>query len=256
MRHVFDRLGLVGQELVEPVQDDVQPLSGSRIGSLRADPWGWTHRGYDAKLVLHAVEDHDQRGPHENAVGQAEVVGLAVGQVLDQPHRIVAHIAENAGRHGRQRLGQCDLGFGQQRAQALKRRLRGRRERIPVGLGAAVDFGLVALRPPNHIRFAADDRVAAAIGTALDGLEQKAVGPLVCDLEHGGDGRFQIGHEARPDHLRHALVIEARERREVRLHRGRTKIGQGRTHRSWRRTHGSSPLPVSLASAWLLIFTP
>ncbi len=46
---------------------------------------------------------------------------LGVRQLLDQPDRVIAHVAEDAGRHRRQLLGQRDPAFGEQRPECVER---------------------------------------------------------------------------------------------------------------------------------------
>ena len=59
-------------------------------------------------------------------------------------------------------------------------------------------------------RVAADDGVAAAGRTAFDRLEE-TVRPLMRELEHDRDRRFEVGDEPRPSDLRRALIVAARE---------------------------------------------
>ena len=51
-------------------------------------------------------------------VREADRIRIGRRQFLHQPHHVVAEIAEQAGRHRRQLLGQRDAAFGDQRAQA------------------------------------------------------------------------------------------------------------------------------------------
>ena len=79
MRRYMPRVGGLGleiahmrQRLIETLDDDVQAVCRSAIGRLGADPRHWPDRRHHGHLVLHRIEDDDQRRPHENAVGQAE----------------------------------------------------------------------------------------------------------------------------------------------------------------------------------------
>ena len=140
------------QRLLETLEHDVQPVGGPRVGRLGADAGRRPHRRHHGHLVLHRVEDHDQGRPHQDAVGKAKRIGLGRRQILDQPHRVVAHIAEDAGGHGRQLRRKLDGGFGKQRAERGKRRQRRRREGRCVGLRRAVHFGAPRRSPARSDR--------------------------------------------------------------------------------------------------------
>ena len=64
--------------------------------------------------------------------------GFLVRQMFDQPHRVIAHIAEDAGRHGRKLRRQRDGRLGKQRPERGKRRQRRGRKAIRVRLRRAV----------------------------------------------------------------------------------------------------------------------
>ena len=55
------------------------------------------------------------------ASGTPSTSGRTFGKMLDQANGVVAHVAEHAGRHGGQVIGQRDLRFRQQRAQRGER---------------------------------------------------------------------------------------------------------------------------------------
>ena len=122
--------------------------------------------------------------------------------------------------------------------------------------GRTVDLGLGAVGAPDQIGLAADDGIAAARGAPLHQLQKKAVRPLMRELQHGRDRRLQIGNQPRPGHLRHALVVTAREAGKVRLDGvAPALLRQGRDG-GGSSAHGVSSLPISLARAAWLIFTP
>src|SRR5680860_1817153 len=99
MRGIGAELAGMRQRLVQPLHDDVEPLRGARIGRLGAHAWCGPHRRHHGHLVFDGIEDHDQRRPHHDAVRQIERVELVAGQILDQTHRVIAHIAEDARGH-------------------------------------------------------------------------------------------------------------------------------------------------------------
>ena len=72
------------QRLIEPLDDDVQPVGGSAIGHFGADAGKRPDRRHHGHFVLHRVEDDDQRRPHENAVWKVKRVRLGRGQMLDE----------------------------------------------------------------------------------------------------------------------------------------------------------------------------
>ena len=153
------------------------------------------------------------RRAHEHAVGHAERIGSLVGQVLDQPHGVVAHVADDAGGDRRQ-LRQADrCARRQQGAQRLQGR-RASRPRRHDGFGErlAVDLGPVAEGAPDDVGSDADDGVAPAHGAALHRLQEAADGLPVAQLQGGRDGRLEVGDEPRPHHLRLALAIALGER--------------------------------------------
>ncbi len=69
-------------------------------------------------------------GRTSTASGMPIGSGFGRRQFLHQPHHVVAEIAEHAGGHRRQAVGQCDAAFRDQRAQRLERRLGAGRERF------------------------------------------------------------------------------------------------------------------------------
>ncbi len=125
-----------------------EPLARARVSAAVAvTPGSGPHRRHDRDGVLHRVEHHDQRRADQHRVGNADRVGIGRGQLLHQPHHVVAEIAEHAGRHRRQVVGQRDAAFGDQRAQRLERRLRARRRNASgVGARRAVDLGALRRR--------------------------------------------------------------------------------------------------------------
>ena len=202
--------GLV-ERRVEGVDDRRQPVDGAGVGLARGHAGLGTDRRDDGDLVPDRVEDDDDGRADHDGVGEAERVRVDVGQRLHLAHHVVAEIAEDAGRHGRQLMGQMDVRFRDDATQRLERRLGHRLEAVAVGGGIAVDLGLAAGGAEDQVRLDADDRIAAAHGAALDRFEQEAVGAPRRQLEHGRDRRLQVGDHPRPHHLRLARVVGARE---------------------------------------------
>ena len=205
-RHV-ERAGVeFGQRLVErPVEafDDAgQPLDRARERGLGVDAFLRAHRRHHRDRILHRVEHDDDGRAHQHRVGNADRIGIGRRQFLHQPHHVVAEIAEHAGRHRRQAVGQVDAAFRDQRAQRLERRLGAGREGVGLGARAAVDLGLRAVGAPDQIRLEPDDRIAAAHRAAFHRLQQKAHRLAAAELEEGRDRRLQVGDQRGPHHLR------------------------------------------------------
>ena len=102
-------------------------------------------------------------GPQEHRVGQAERVRVGVRQALDQPDHVVAHVAEQAGRHQRQAVRQVDRGSRRSAGAGCpapaRRRARTRRGR---SARARLISARVAAAAPDQVGLDAQDRVAAA----------------------------------------------------------------------------------------------
>ena len=71
---------------------------------------------------------------------------------------------------------QVDMAFGQKFAQGFRRGLGAGFERILVEADLPVDLGLLALAAPEQVWLQADNRIAAADGSALDGFQQAGPG--------------------------------------------------------------------------------
>ena len=153
-------------------------------------------------------------------VRQADRIRIGRRQLLHQPHHVVAEIAEQAGHHRRQLLGQRDAAFGDQRAQRGERRLGQGAKASGFAARRAVDLGARAVGAPDDVGLEPDDRIAAAHRAAFDRLEQEAVGASARDFQKRRDRRFEVGDQRGPYHLRLAARIARREslRRRLDLH--------------------------------------
>ncbi len=193
------------------------PLHRLVVGGARREADPRPDRRHDDHDVLDIVEDRDDRRTQEDAVRHAELVGILLRQVLDQPHHVVAHIAEDAGGHRRQALGHLDAALADEGTQGIERGLFLGGEGIRIGTGVAVDLRLVAAAAPDHVGLQADDRIAAAHRTALDRFQQEGIGAAVGQLQHGRDRRLEIGDALGPDQLRPAAGVARGEILENRL---------------------------------------
>ena len=145
-RHVERASIEFGQRLVERTVEAVdnagQPLDRAIERGLGVDTALRPHRRDDGDGILHRVEHDDDGRAHQDRVGNADRIGIGRRQIFHQPHHVVAEIAEHAGRHRRQAVGQIDAAFGDQRAQRVERRIRAGRKGVGFGARAAIDFGL------------------------------------------------------------------------------------------------------------------
>ena len=204
------------ERAVERIDDRRQPLGGACERGLGRHAFLGPHRRHHRDHVAHRIEHHDDRRPHQHRVRNADRVGIGRGQLLDQPHHVVAEIAEDAGCHWRQRVGQRNLAFGNERAQRLQRWLVAGRERA-VAARRAIDLGAALDRAPDEVRLEPDDRIAPTRRAAFDRFQQKAHGTAAGNLEERRDRRLKIGNQGGPDHLRLAARITLGEGRRLRL---------------------------------------
>src|SRR6202011_2218235 len=101
-------------------------------------------------------------------------------------------IAEDAGGHRRQRLGQRDAALGDEAAQGAERPVSGRGKGVGIALWPAVDLGAPVVDAEDQVGLKADDRISSAYFAAFDRFEQKALRPRAGKLEEGGDRRLQV----------------------------------------------------------------
>ena len=192
------------QRAVERVDDLADPLLRAHIGGARRHAVLGIDGGGDRHLVLHAVEDRHDGGADQHGVGQAQRVRVGLRQLLHQPHHVIAHVAEDARRHGWRILRQLDAALGEKGAQRLRAAAGPSPRRAPAGLVPALRLigGLAALDLPDQVRVEADDRVAPAHGAALDRFQQEGIARIAGQLQLGGDGRFEVGDEPGRQDLR------------------------------------------------------
>ena len=147
-------------------------------------------------LLIDVIEhDHDTRHDQQG-LGHVQHVRLGDLHRLDILDHVITDIAERAGRHGRQGLVSRGAGVAHKRLQcgdgvAILRF--GIRER-----GIAGDLCRAIQDAEPAVRFQPDKGIAAQTFAARNGLEQKAAGRLVAELQHGCNGCFNIP-DAPPD---------------------------------------------------------
>ena len=178
---VVRRRGLAGQGPFQ-IGDRVHARVRRRAHRRRARrrPFSGHTGETTSDLVLHRVEDRRDGRADQDRVGQAERIGRRRAQLagLDQPHRVVAQIAEQADRHRRQAGRQVHLRRRHQRAQRLRAacpRASSGTKASRIGARVAVDLGLEIAAAPDQVRLQADDRIAPAAFAALHAFEQEGV---------------------------------------------------------------------------------
>ena len=85
--------------------------------------------GVTSVIWFCAVEHHDDSRPHQDRVREFPACPGFVRQALDQPHHVVAEIAEQAGGHRRSSAGRS-IRLSASSEQGLKRRLAAGLERL------------------------------------------------------------------------------------------------------------------------------
>jgi hypothetical protein len=134
--------------------------------------------------------------------GRPSGLGAGARQLLDQPDRLIAEMADETGKRGRKRRVHLRAAFPHQRAQSGERPAIERRESRAVGLPGAVDFGAVALRAEHQIGVQPQQAVAPAHRAAFDRFEQEVAPFRLHQLQRGGDRCFGVGNELAPQQRR------------------------------------------------------
>ena len=201
----------------------LQARQGRLVGGARGYTGVRAYGTDDRDEVAHGVEDHHHARAHQDGIRNAERVGVRRAQGLHGPDHVVTEIAEQAGGHGRKRVGLADSpdgALGDQRPQARERRCVLRRE---IGKsGVARDLCPAFAAAPGKVGVEADHRVAPANGAALDGFEEEGgAGMPGPQLQESGDGGLQIRHQGQVEEGGATGLVGVGEGREVRvvLHR-------------------------------------
>ena len=200
-REVAEVAAGLGGRAVEVAHRVHHPLGGLGVGGARVEAGAGPGRAHHRHLALDPVHHQHDRGPQHQRVGQAERVGVDVGQMLDQPHHVVAEIAEEPRGHRRQFGRQVDPALGDERAQARQRVGRLVLPAVGVEAGGAVEPRRGAAAFPDEVGLHAHEGIAPAHLAAGDAFEEKAVLARLGELQHQRDRRVEVGDEPGPDHL-------------------------------------------------------
>ena len=147
----------------------------------------------DQHELLADVVERDQRAVEGERRARQRALGVPRRQPLEQPHRVVAEIADRAAREARQfrqlRRGPADA-------------LAELRQQVAVENARALAPELAQHRPSQlerRQRIAAEERVARQPLAADDALEQERSLGACAERQEGGDGRQQVGGDLTVD---------------------------------------------------------
>ena len=155
-------------------------------------------RSNQRKLVVHVVENGEQRRANHDTLGHAQRVLVLLRQLLHQPDHVVAEVADQPARHRWQARWHVQADFLDQRAQTVQCRPCVRQEGMRCGQRLTIDGRLPVHAFPNQVRRHPDDRIAAALGPALDAFQQEGIRLAVCQLQEGGNRGIQVRHALAP----------------------------------------------------------
>ena len=94
--------GIVGQALVEIIEHFGQTAQARLVGPIRGNPINLPDRRDHGHQIFDGIENGDDGRAQELAVGHVQAFGICIGNVFGQAHRVIAQIAKQPGRHGRQ----------------------------------------------------------------------------------------------------------------------------------------------------------
>ena len=196
-----------GQGAVKVAHGVHHPFGGLGIGGTRRQAGPGPGGRDDDHLALHPVENRDHRGPQEHGVGQADGVGVHVGQMFDQPDHVIPEIAEQPRCGGGQIGGQVDAAFldqGPKRGQGIGAVFG---KGVAVIAGLPVDAGLVPVTLPDQVGFHPDDRIAPAHLAARHAFQHEGIRAGTRQAQHQRDRSIQIGRQPGIDDLVLAPII-------------------------------------------------
>ena len=179
----------------QPGLDLGQASDRRRVGRVQVGLLVAEDVGEQGDGVAQVVEHHDDVGEQEGHVGQAQVVGRRVGQVLHVAHAVVAEVAHGAAHEGRQPLAAAAPGSGS-RCSAMK--AKGSPPcvgQVLVGVDAAAPDGHGGAGQADALPgLDAQEGVAPEPQALLGALQQEAAGRLA-QLEKGRDRGLGVVEE-------------------------------------------------------------
>src|SRR6266481_5657772 len=169
----------------------------------------------DPQAVLHVIECDEAVIEHQHCVIEADFIAKALGEALDEPHHVVAKIADGAGDQRRQ----SGKPHGTETLDALAQERNGVALFPNDAVAALHDAGAVGVAE-DFLGVRARKRVARDLFAALDTFEQEGVSRALGDSQIGADRSQQISGKNVIDRDEVALFGEALEFAEVRLDHG------------------------------------
>ena len=156
-------------------------------------------RGDGEQRIGQPVEHQNDRGAHEQHVGQVERAVGRAGQGLDQADGLIAEIADETGEGGGQALGHgIDAAGRGECAQFGQRIAFERGEGLGIELPVAVDLGCIAARAEHQIGIEPEQAVAPAHLAALDRFEQEVAAPRHDQPPRRAHRRIAVGDDPPP----------------------------------------------------------
>jgi hypothetical protein len=190
--------------LTELAEGRVNPLARAFNGGGRIARF--PDRRDREERVGEAIEHQDDRGPHEQHVGQIERAVGRTGQGFDQPNGLVTEIADKARERGRQTVRhRVDAAGRRQRAQFSKRVAGAGGEGRAVGAPVGVDLGRIALGSEHQIGVEPKQAVTPPHFAAFHRFEQEVAAPRHDQPPRGAHGRVAVGNDPPPHQRRAAL---------------------------------------------------
>src|SRR5229473_261342 len=169
----------------------------------------------DPQLVLHVIESDEAVIEHQHRVVEADFIAEALGDALDQPHHVVAEIADGAGDQRRQ-TGKTD---GTKTLDALAQEGDGV-ALLPNHTVAAFEDTRAVGVAEDFLGMRACEGVAGDFFAAFHTFEKEGVPRTLGNAQIGADGSQQVRRKDVVDADQVALFCQALKFSKVRLDHG------------------------------------
>src|SRR6267143_176181 len=169
----------------------------------------------DPQAVLHMIESDEAAIEHQHGIVKADFIAEAHGDALDQPHHVIAEIADGAGdqrRQSRKPHGAKTLDARAQEGDGIAL--------FPDHPAAALQDARAVGVAENFLGVRARERVTRDFFAALHTLEKEGVLSTQGDSQIGADRRQQIRGKNVVDRDEVALFRKALKFTEIRLDHG------------------------------------
>src|SRR5467141_3386879 len=166
----------------------------------------------DPQAVLYVIESDEAVIEHQHRVVESDFIAKALGDALDQPHHVIAEIADGA----RDQRRQSGKPHGMKTLDALTQERNGVALFPDDPVAALQDASAVGVTE-NFLGVCARKSVARDLFAALHALEKEGVPRALGDAQIGADWSQQIGGKNIGDRDEVALFREALKFVEIRL---------------------------------------